>query len=263
MKTPVRKSAAKKPERRTITFPGPSDWKALVRDLELSASGAHQLELTLRHLIADLDNFDRSAKERGPRDILVTRLKRLGSAMTALEDEIRRSKHLMIKFLPSDSLQAIGELMSYSALEKALDVEIQSPNLNASLGKATGASGNLRITDIEQAYLYQRQTLGLKRGPELLEYLVNKINAPMTAWMALNSLNKGGRSANFLRQVVILYLADASLQIIGKKPTSTAGGAFITLCTRVFYKLGLEAHGLEKAIERVLKKRREDLEWQH
>ena len=69
-------------------------------------------------------------------------------------------------------------------------------------------------------------------------------------------MNKGGNPGNVYRQYSIVELAGAYREATGKRATATVGGSFISLCDAVFPILKITCHGLDKAVENTLSKRR-------
>jgi hypothetical protein len=210
----------------------------------------------------------------------------MGKILGELQDEIRRQQNTMSDFLPSDTLEAIGEIMSFSAMEAALGkklasrdaqggvkeaverhaadgsdvriakIEVAQGGVKDAVKRLAAAGPDVRIAEIEARFEYQRKTLGLKQGPELLAHLVERIIRPIQIWLELNRRPGGGRPSDAVRDHVVIRLVEAAPEVLGSRATATAGGKFVRLCTGVFNACGLNSEGLEKAIERILKKRK-------
>jgi hypothetical protein len=171
-----------------------------------------------------------------------------------LEYEIDRSRKTMADFLPLDALEEVGLLMSYGALEAALDREIPSRDLRSEIECLTADDPDFRMAQIEARLEYERQAIGLKDGPELLAYLVKKINQPIKTWFAVDRLNGGGRpTKNPARDLLLFRLAEAAPVVIGRRATATAGGRFVRLCEAVVLFCSLERRGIERAVEKAIK----------
>jgi len=243
-------------ESATFQLPTPDAWAVLVRGLQLTPQQKHDLDLALRHVDADLKTFRAKFAGRKPRPELVRRLKRMATIMGHLEDEIHRSRQTMADFLPLDTLEAIGRLMSFSAMEAALAKELPNHSLKEKIEDLVATDPDIRIARIEQSIEYerQRQALGLEQGPELFAYLINQINKPIKTWLELDRRNRGGRPSNLVRDCLLIQLAKAAPAILGSRATATAKGKFARLCAAVFSACEVDTEGLEKAIERILKK---------
>jgi hypothetical protein len=233
-------------------LPMPEAWSALVRDLKLNPRQVHELDRTLRHIDEDLKNFHKAFEGRKPRKELVRRLKRMAKVLSDLEFEIQRSRKTMTDFLPFDSLEAIGLAMSFTAMEAALKRNIPSRGVKDKVLILAACDSGVRIAQIEQAFDYQRKTLGLKHGPELLAHLVERIYRRIKTWIELDRRNPGGRPSNMVRDYLLLRLMEAAPDIIGSRATATANGKFVRLCAALFPACGVSNKGIEKAVERAL-----------
>jgi hypothetical protein len=162
-------------------------------------------------------------------------------------------------FFPS-TREAIGEIMSFSAMEAALGKKLASREAQGGVKEAVkrlaADASAARIAEIEAQFEYQRKALGLKHGPELLAHLVERINRPIQVWLELNGRPGFGRPSDLVRDYVLIRLVEAAPEVLGSRATATADGKFVRLCTGVFNACGLCTKGLEKAIERILKQRR-------
>jgi hypothetical protein len=238
-------------------LPTPRDFDEIVRELGLKYhEQANELSLTILHIAADLENFQKKFEGREPRADMVRRLERLAKILGELEDEIKRASRTMSDFLPFDTLEEIGLLVSYSAMEAALDCKLISRDLRLEMEHIPEEGDGLRMAEIESRFDYERKTLGLKEGPRLLAYLIHRINQPIKIWIELDKLNRGGRRSNMVRDYVLIRLAQACPRILRSRPTATANGPFVRMCIGVFNACGLDDQGIEKAIERILSKPR-------
>jgi hypothetical protein len=175
-----------------------------------------------------------------------------------LEYEIHRWKETMTDFLPLDTLEAMGLLMSYSAMEAALKRNIDSRDVKGEVELLAADGHEVRIAEIEELFEYrrQREALGLKHGPELLAHLVERIYGPIKTWIELDRRNPGGRPSNMVRDYLLRRLAETAPRIIRSRATATARGKFVRLCAAVFRACGVSNRGIEKAVERTLAKQR-------
>jgi hypothetical protein len=234
--------------------PAPEEFDVLVRDQKLDRLQAHELDLVLHHVDEDLKEYRTSREGRKPRRELVRRLRRFADLFNDLEYEIDRSRKTMADFLPLDAQEAIGLLMSYGAIEAALNREIPSRDLKSEIESLTMGDRNFRMAELEERLEYERRTVGLKNGPELLAYLAKTINQPIKAWFDVDRLNQGGRPPKTVeRDSLLLRLAGASPAVIGTRPTATANGPFVRLCAAVVVACGFDDRGVERAVEKAIK----------
>ena len=160
----------------------------------------------------------------------------------------------MADFLPLDAQEEIGQLMSYGAIEAALSREIPSRDLKSEIESLTMDDPNFRMAQLEERLEYERRTIGLKNGSELLAYLIKTINQPIKAWFDVDRLNQGGRPPKTVeRDYLLLRLAAAAPAVIGRRPTATANGPFVRLCAAVVVACGLDDRGIERAVEKAIK----------
>jgi hypothetical protein len=191
--------------------PTPQEFDELAREQKLDDLQAHELRLVVHHVDEDLKEYRKRREGIKPRRELVRRLKRFADLFNHLEYEIDRSRKTMADFLPLDTLEEIGLLMSYGALEAALNREIPSRDLRSEIEGLTADNPDVRMAQIEERLEYERQAVGLKDGPELLAHLVKKINQPIKTWLAVDRLNRGGRpTKNPARDLLLLRLAEAA-----------------------------------------------------
>jgi hypothetical protein len=207
----------------------------LVRDQELDDEQANKLLLVLRDVNDDLHEHPR-LDGRKPRPELVWRFKRIAKVLNDLEYELDRLSKARTDLLPLDTLEEnglvmtldeIGLLMSFTAIEAALKREIRSRDPESYIESVAG---------------------------ELLRYAIGRINQPFKAWLELERFNRGGRPRkNPARDFLLLQLALAAPAIIRGEPTATAGGRFVRLCGAVVVACGLGAKRIERAVENALK----------
>jgi hypothetical protein len=234
--------------------PTPEEFDELVRDQKLDDLQARELGLVLYHVNEDLKEYRKRREGRKPRRELVRRLRRFADLFNDLEYEIDRSRKTMADFLPLDTQEEIGQLMSYGAIEAALNREIPSRDLRSEIESLRLDDPDFRMAQLEERLEYERQAIGLKNGPELLAYLIKTINQPIKAWFDVDRLNRGGRPPKTVeRDYLLLRVAEAAPAVIGRRPTATAGGRFVRLCAAVVVACGFDGLGVERAVEKAIK----------
>jgi hypothetical protein len=234
--------------------PTPEEFDVLVLDQKLDGPQAHELGLVLYHVDEDLKEHRKRRDDRKPRRELVRRLKRFADLFNDLEYEIDRSRQTMADFLPLVAQEEIGQLMSYGAIEAALNREIPSRDLKSEIESLTADDPNCRMAQLEGRREYERRTIGLKNGSDLLAYVIKTINQPIKAWFDVDRLNQGGRPPKTVeRDYLLLRLAAAAPAVIGKRPTATANGPFVRLCAAVVTACGFGDRGIERAVEKAIK----------
>jgi hypothetical protein len=234
--------------------PTPEEFDVLVRDLELDDLQAHELSLVLYHVDEELKEYRKRREGRKPRSELVRRLKRVAKSLGDLEFDLRRWGQTINDFLPPDTREEIGMLMSFGAMESALKREIRTPELGSEIESLSSECLDFRMAQVEDRLLGRRQARGLENGGELLMHFIGRINHPIKTWFELDRPNRGGRPAkNLARDFLLFRLAEAAQAVIGKRPTATANGPFVRLCAAVVAACGFGDRGIERAVEKAIK----------
>jgi hypothetical protein len=165
---------------------------------------------------------------------------------------MERSKRLMGHFLSNKTLEFIGRAFTFAAMEQAVGRNVLSKSLGLENCDLIEINNSSVSAVIEERFCSERIALGYKHGSEILRYFVGAVHADLKTWVELNKLNEGGRPADIYRQYIIQRLAERAPFIIGKRATTTHGGAFAELCTAVLPACRFRSEGIEKAIEAVL-----------
>jgi hypothetical protein len=137
-------------------LPAPEAFEELVRNQKLDDLQAYELRLVLYHVNEDLKEHRKRLEGRKARPELVRRLKRIGKALNDLEYELDRWWKTMADFLPLDTLEEIGLLMSFTAMEAALKREICSRDPESDIESLAGDHPDFRIAQIEERVEFQR-----------------------------------------------------------------------------------------------------------
>jgi hypothetical protein len=269
-----------------FAFPAPDDWKNIAHDLKLTKIQENELEITIRHVIANIVRYQAAERKALPRDTLVAALKRLEKALGRVQYEMERGRDLTNHFLPSNTLEFIGKSFTFTAIGQAVgkdvfpidaDYTIQSMyenNEGSSPGSERRSSlvrkrrvkqaptfGGLEAIELrrgislkglENRFCNDRVALGYKNGGKILKHFIDFIHADLKSWVEADRRNEGGRPANIFRKYIIQRLAKRSPFIIGKRATTTSGGRFSELCIGVLPACGFSSRGIEKAIAAVL-----------
>src|SRR5262249_44994892 len=156
-----------------------------------------------------------------------------------LQCELNRSANLMEHFLPHDTMEYIGQSLTFSAMGEALGTNVFPKNFDLQLQRMSSKRRPITLPSLEDSSRPMRGALGLKHGHLILMHFIDQVYALLKKWVALNKLNEGGRPPNLLRQFMIQQLAEQSSSIIGKRATTTRKGKFSELCVAVLPACGL------------------------
>jgi len=237
-----------------VSFPEPESWANIVRDCKLTDAQANTLKITLKEALDDIDRY----QKRPSRDVLVKHLKLFEEALKRLQDECQRSAKLMEFFLPSDTLDFIGESLTFSAMSEALGRDVFPKNYDFQIQVKQSQGKRITLASVERDTRPGRRALGLKHGHLILPYLIERIHGPLERWMELDRLNKGGRKPDAVRRYLIYRLAEAAPALLGKAASVSTTGKFVDLCSAVLVACGLPESGIAKAIPTVVKRLRAD-----
>jgi hypothetical protein len=212
-----------------LSLPSPQTLKRIAKTLELTPDQSHELALTLKHMVADLETFQQRRSGKPPREDQIQRLKRIEKALADLLQALAIPPQDLTDLMPWEARVFVARALSLSAMRDALE--------------ADALSNPARLSE----------AVGLLQAGELLHAFVAALHAPFLAWIEEDRLNKGGRPPDLRRRLVLIYLTKAAPAILGKKAPISENGPFVRLCEAVFLALGLETDGLDKAIPDIVR----------
>jgi hypothetical protein len=245
-----------KPQSLEIQFPDPQSWSVLIRDLKLTDVQANILCITIIHVIEDLTHYKSVVDKTPTRPFLVERLKAMEQALENLRAELDRSSDIMDYLLPHDTLEQVGELLTFSAMKEALGEDVSPEDTGIVIGNMIQSNNTITMMSLEDHYSKRRQVLGLKKGHIFLKYFIEHVHAPLSKWVEIDKLNIGGRPPNMTRYYLIYRLAEAAAEIIGRRAGVGKSGPFVRLCAQVLPACGLSADGIDSAVPEIVKEMR-------
>jgi hypothetical protein len=235
-------------------MPTPEAFADLVRERKLDALQAHELGLVLYHVDEDLKQFHRRREGSQPRRELVRRFRRITRIVYDLQFELNRWRKTINDVLPADLRGEIGLLMSYCAMEAALNQEIPTRSLRSEIESLAAEDPDFRMVQIEERLAAHREARGLEHGGEFLMHIIERVSRSAKAFFEIERLNRGGRPPKDLaRSYLLIRLTEAAPSIIGGRATATARGRFVLLCAAAVAACGLDDSGIERAVERAIK----------
>lgn len=241
-----------------ITIPESEAWDNLICDLKLTDVRAHELMIPLRHVHADIEFYNQAIAGRPDRKELTRRLQLMEKALGRLQYECRRNAGVLEFMLPHDTRAFLGKSLTFSYMSQALGENVFPRNFDFQIEQMVAEGTLLTLAALEERSLPMREALGLKHSHRLLPHLVDQIYSPLKKWVDLDRLNRGGRTLQLERRLLIYQLARSAPDIIGKKASVATIGRFVSLCAGVMSACGLPLKGLEKAIPGIVKQFRID-----
>ena len=203
----------------------------IAKSSKLNATQKNELGIALRHAKADLEGFFRTRINRPENAELTARLVELKNGLRALNAALATDVEVLTQAMSFDMRELVGRLMS--------------PMLIAEVtGRDVGS--DVEVMD------YASRSAGLLHAGRLLKTQVRLLLE--AANVSLEGVNPdvGGPNPNFVRHHLIVTLARAAPDIIGKRATTVPKGPFLGLLNDVFMACGLPTGGLEKANQKAL-----------
>jgi hypothetical protein len=146
-----------------------------------------------------------------------------------------------------------GTYLSIQAFESigiSIDTSVSIHVLSSR--EATSREGPYRALDTEVAT--SRRSAAARTAHSAIASFLERLKRRIDLHLDLMRDHKGGNPGNAYRRFAIRQLASAYRRHVGS-PTMTVTGRFMKLCEKVLPLLGIELRGLERAVERELKKR--------
>jgi hypothetical protein len=227
----------------------------IIRLFDLFPHQAAELQALIDDFIAisreHLNKLERSLPQRD----LALRLRRIEKSLRLVCEEAERSRKYLDEILPSELSRMIGGVLTYAALEKLTGSKQGTGNYRQVIKNILPKHGNISIPILEEHTAFERQSLGQKHAAIIFRSLLHDIHRPLARWVELDK-RKAGRKSNALQDLLIERLATASVDIIGRKPSSTPNGRFVELCRAVLDSMGFPLGNTQKVVAAVLKRRR-------
>jgi hypothetical protein len=220
----------------SITLPSKAALKDLARDQKLEPGQVVALEEAICTAEWDLRTYLASALAKDERQRLVKSLKKTSQQLARLITVMQETCDDLDRVLPKASQDAIDDAFTPAAKRRLL-------------GAALGISGPLAA--------HRWETLALKHPGALLMRYLETVQMPLATWLELDQRNRGGRPADLARWHLVRRLAEASEEILGRRPATSSTGPFVELCVAVFIACGMDEAGVEKLVPKVVRSLRD------
>jgi hypothetical protein len=212
-----------------LALPSPQTLKRIAKTLELTPDQSHELALTLKHMVADLETFQQRRSGKPPREDQIQRLKRIEKALAGLLQALAVPPDDLTDLMPWAARDFVASALSVSAMRDVLG--------------ADALSNPARLPE----------AVGLLHAGALFKAFITDVHSPFSAWVEEDRLNKGGRPPDQRRRILLIYLVKAAPDILGRQAAVSDNGPFVRLCQEVFLAFGLETDGLDKAIPAIVR----------
>ena len=229
-----------------------ADLSEICLALRLSPVAGQRLGVVVGEIVSEIrEHLEKPlAERRQQRREQLTAMRRLSRGLYHLATNLRaapeEARERIGRLLSAD----LGRFLSTSALDILLgrsvssefsqrDLESRSFNMRGGPAHAIEAAMALRRRDAI-------------RGSEhvLLARLLERLQGRIDEELAYESQNHGGAPGNIYRRHAVRRILLSYEELTAKRPTSTPGGRFATLCEGVLTSIGLSTAGLDNVIAR-------------
>ena len=242
-----------------LTLPNAENFAEMASGLKLTRDQAWELERTVTNTINKLCNYAQRQDEIPEHDVRNDRATTIRNLLLALEAEISKGSHTLDHIAPPENLGLFGSLLSFQAFsELAPNIQFET-GLSDYINKQDQFGATPNLTELEHRFQQPKQMFDLHNRTEVLLFLTKKMRQQFDYYLGAQSVRKGGPPSNWIRGMILLDLARDASRITGKRPTATAKGKFVNLCSTVLYAIGIDQGGLTSAIERLIKTHKTDI----
>ena len=227
---------------------------AIARKLDLTEQQQRALRVFFDDFARDVEARVREHEHRPLRRKLANRLKRIEKALGKIRREVLNSGDSLGYLVPRDIGDRLGAQLTFSAISEAVQEEKLPLNFDVFRQEVADRDGGLTMSALENIFVFQRRTLGVMHAGILFRRMISDLYCPFRRWV---EADKGppGPKPKFFRNLVIQRLVASSVDIIGKKASSSPGGRFTSLCAEVLTAMRLTTDLVEKAVKAELRKR--------
>ena len=244
-----------------VKRPREQSLRTIASDLKLDAAAAAKLEDVVLDTLGVLTAYRSQPNAEPNRSLRIRRLRNIDKYFGLLRGELARAKDELDVLLPFATRAALGESFTYSSLQRLIGSEVKTTNTDLMLAvrfEEAKEPGTIppTVLDLEEHSRGARQAAGLRHGGDLLRKHLAELHAPITQWLKLDRLDKGGRTVQLERQYLAYRLAEACPEILGRAAPVAVTGTFVDLCERVFEACGLSKKGVLQLVPRVVRQLR-------
>src|SRR5262245_865057 len=228
---------------------------AIARKLDLTERQKRALRVFTDDFARDVEARAREHEHRPLSRKLAKRLKRIEKVLRKIHQEVQNCGDLLDYLVPDDIGDRLGAQLTFSAISEAVQEEKTPLNFDVFRQVVAERDGGLTMSALEKIFEFQRRTLGVMHGPILFRRMINDLYFPFRRWVEADKESPGPKP-KFFRKLVIQRLVASSVDIIGKKASSSPGGRFTSLCAEVLTAMGLSTDRVKKAVKAELRKRK-------
>lgn len=239
-----------------VRVPPESELFEIAHDLNPTSSRAAELVSKLSALANEADILERygiTPEEARKRRLLALEeaVRGLRSAMRALSSE----EDLLERGLRNIGLRHLSGLISLEGFRSLFDQAFRV-HIDGRESMFLERDGGMEATQrrIQNAVVEALEKAPRPLVPRLLEVLENELEREIERTPS----HAGGRPPRYVRDYVILELISIYEAATRERATTTAGGNFAQFCEAIFGCLQMNTQGLDEAIKRLLRRRKDE-----
>lgn len=236
-----------------VRSPDDNAWKDLEQVLGLSEVSSKVFRDYVTGIINALQTDERQIAEQPDRKARLRELRTIIKSFDGLARSVQSPLFTArsTQFALVDQVAPLLSMEAYERLVGGLSPWYVTPREIEGHGPTRGPGDYLNARVFEAATRLERMNIARNRGPALFESLLAELRDPFDRLSRLEQSRRGGRPRNLRRDFVIAELAR-----ITARPTGSPAGPFVRLCEAVLIAIGLDAEGIDKAVQSFLKRRK-------
>jgi len=232
--------------------------EAIAREFCLEKEACEQLNQLIRRMVIAIDLYRADltrAQASGGRSARIQSLQRWSAALDDLTAILKAPNAGPNRALCELYVPWLVRLFEPEAFEYLLGIRF-------GYGMGAWEFGGPETNGMESPFESLRREMQRRKDemsreltiPLLLAF-IEELKQPVRSRLNLERRAKGGSPGKPERNYVVDELAAVFFALTGKRPTSTPSGPFMLLCEHVLIGMGLPTDGLEKATQRILRKK--------
>jgi hypothetical protein len=239
-------------------MPSAEDLSELSKQHGLVGAKARRLENRIR-LIARVLQANALEPALPPGPARAGRLRRMGRIardLSAIAEHVESGDDGLRRLLRQIWADDVGLWLSTHGFAEGAGIMVPTSFSSRTLKSRQVSSREGPYRAMEPEMASRRTAAAADVGEHVVAALAGRLGTCLTQYLALERMSQGGRPGDRYRIFLIQQLLAIFPDVFDVMPTTTSTGRFVGLCTAVVHVLGLDATGIEKAVQRQMTKAR-------